>query len=88
MEQQELSYIACMCAKSLQLCPSLCKPMKPIRMLCPWDYPDKNTGVGRHFLLQGIFLTQGLNPCLLCLLHWQMGSLSPVPPRKSHTILA
>ena len=29
----------------------------------------KNTEVGCHFLLQGIFLTQGLNPCLLCLLH-------------------
>ena len=30
----------------------------------PWDFPSKNTGVGCHFLLQGIFLTQGLNPCL------------------------
>ena len=34
-------------------------------MLCPWDSPGKNTGVGCHFLLQGIFLTQGLNPGLL-----------------------
>ena len=32
-------------------------------------FRDNNTGVGCHFLLQGIFLTQGLNPCLLCLLH-------------------
>ena len=31
------------------------------RILCPWDYPEKNTGVGCHFLLQGIFPTQGLN---------------------------
>ena len=38
------------------------------------DPPGKNTGVGCHALLQGIFLTQGLNPCLLCLLHWQVGS--------------
>ena len=38
------------------------------------DSPGKNIGVGCHFLLQGIFLTQGSNPCLLCLLHWQMGS--------------
>ena len=30
----------------------------PTRLLCPWDSPGKNTGVGRHFLLQGIFLTQ------------------------------
>ena len=28
------------------------------RLLCPWDSPGKNTGVGRHALLQGIFLTQ------------------------------
>ena len=35
------------------------------------------------FLLQGIFLTQGSNPCLLGLLHWQVGSLPPVPPGKS-----
>ena len=40
-----------------------------------WDSPGKNTGVGCHALLQGIFLTQGLNPCLLHLLHWQAGSL-------------
>ena len=30
----------------------------------PWDCPGKNTGVGCHFLLQEIFLTQGLNPGL------------------------
>ena len=43
----------------------------PTRLLCPWDSPGKNTGVGCHFLLQGIFQTQGLNPCLLHLLRWQ-----------------
>ena len=47
----------------------------------PWTVPgqvplsmgfsSKNTGVGCHVLLQGIFPTQGSNPCLLCLLHWQ-----------------
>ena len=37
-------------------------------------------GMGCHFLLQGIFLTQGSNPCLLHLLHWQPGPL--VPPGK------
>ena len=31
------------------------------QLLCPWNFPVKNTGVGCHFLLQGIFLTQGLN---------------------------
>ena len=39
------------------------------RLLCPWDFPSKNTGVGCRFLLQGIFPTQGLNPRLLCFLH-------------------
>ena len=37
----------------------------PARLLCPWDSPGKNTGMGCHFLLQGIFLTQELNPGLL-----------------------
>ena len=41
-----------------------CNPMDP-RLLCPWASPGKNTGVGCHFLLQGIFPTQGLNPGLL-----------------------
>ena len=33
-------------------------------MDCPWNSPGHNTGVGSHFLLQGIFLTQGSNPGL------------------------
>ena len=36
----------------------------PTRLLHPWDFPGKNTGVGCRFLLQGIFPTQGLNPGL------------------------
>ena len=43
------------------------------RLLSPWDFLGKNTGVGCHLLLQGVFLTQGSNPCLL---HWQADSLS------------
>ena len=35
------------------------------RLLCPWDFPGKNTGVSSHFLLWEIFLTQGLNLGLL-----------------------
>ena len=38
--------------------------LQPPRLLRPWDFPGKSTGVGCHFLLQGIFLTQGLNPGL------------------------
>ena len=52
----------------------------PPRLLCPWDSPGKNTGVGCHALPQGIFPTQGSNLSLLCLLHWQEGSLSLAPP--------
>ena len=39
--------------------------LQPAKLLCPWDFLGKNTGVGCYFLPQGIFLTQGLNPCLL-----------------------
>ena len=35
------------------------------RLLCPWDFPCKNAGLGCHFYLYGIFLTQASNPCLL-----------------------
>ena len=52
------------------------------RLLCPWDFPGKNTGVGCHFLLKGIFLTQGSNPRLLfdwqILYHWILGSLEDI----------
>ena len=47
----------------------------PTKLLCPQDSPGKNTGVGCHAVLQGIFLTQGLNLSLLRLLHWQVDSL-------------
>ena len=50
------------------------------------DSPGKNTGVGWHGLLQGIFPTQGWNPCLLRLLHWQAGSLPLVLPEKPSTV--
>ena len=64
-------------AKPLYSCLTLCDPM---------DYsppgssdhrnhdPGKNTGLGFHTFLQLVFLTQGLNPRLLYLLHWQVGS--------------
>ena len=43
-------------------------------------FAGKNTGVGCHVLLQGIFLIQGSNLYLLHLLDWHMGSLPLVPP--------
>ena len=47
--------------------------LQPSRLLCPWDYPSKNTGVD-CFLLQGIFPTQRLNLGLLWLLYWKADS--------------
>ena len=46
-----------------QSCPTL-RPHGPTRLLHPWDFLGKNTGVGCHFLLQEIFPTQGSNPGL------------------------
>ena len=42
-----------------QLCLTFCDPMDADRILSPWDSSGKNTGVDCHFLLQGIFPTQG-----------------------------
>ena len=58
--------------------------LQPARLLGPWDSPGKNTGLGCLALLQGIFLTQGLKPHLLGLLHWQVCSLPLAPPWKPH----
>ena len=65
----------------VKLCLTLCNSygLEPIRLLCPWDSPGKNTGVGCCFLLPGILPTQGSNPHLLCLLHWQADSLPGKP---------
>ena len=56
--------------------------LQPTRLPCPWSSPGKNPGVGCQALLHRIFLTQGLNSCLLCLLCWQAGSLPLAPPGK------
>ena len=45
-------------------------------------FPRQEYWNGLPFPSPGIFLTQRLNPCLLCLLHWQVGSLPLVPPGK------
>ena len=53
-----------------QLHPTFCAPTdcsQPGSSVYSYlDFPDKNTGVGCHFLLQRIFLTQGLNSCISC----------------------
>ena len=69
----------------LQLCLTVWPyDLYPARHLCPWDFPGKNTEMGCCFLFQGIFWTQGLNPHLLHLLHWQADSL-PLCNLGSHT---
>ena len=54
--------------------------LQPARLLCLWDFPGNNTGVGCHFLLQGIFPTQGSNPGLP---HCRQMLLPSEPPGKS-----
>ena len=63
----KIRLLFCVAVQSLSHFWLFCDP----RLLCSWDFPGKNTRVGRHFLLQGIFPAQGLNPCLL---HWQANS--------------
>ena len=80
--------LSCVPAPSLRLDSLWPSGLWPARLVCSWDFPGKNTGVGCQFLLQGIILTQGSNSCLLRLLHWEAGSLPPEPPGKPpHTLL-
>ena len=55
------------------------------QLLCPWGFPGKNTGVGCHFLLQGVFQIQGSN---LHLLHWQADSLPLSHPGSPQVLQA
>ena len=74
------------------MCPTLCDPMDyrvyiGARLLCPWNSPGKNTGVGCHDLLQGIFPTHGSNPGLVhCrqILYYLSHQGSPKPTNKEN----
>ena len=72
----------CMHAQS---CPTLCYPIyyNLSRILCPWNFLSKNTGVGCYFLHQGIFPNKGSKLHLWHLLHWQVDSLPLVPTEKT-----
>ena len=75
--------LACMCAKSLQSCLTIILlTIGTVSLLCPRDSPGRNTGVGCHALLQGIFLTKGSNQHLLHHLPWEAGSFTLTPPGK------
>ena len=74
----------------IQLCLTLCDPVDP-GLLCPWNSSGKNTGVGSHPLLQGIFLTRGSNPGLLhcrqifdCQSHQESPRALTKTPANSH----
>ena len=55
----------------------------PTRLLWPWNSPGKNTGVGCHFLFQGLFQTEELNSSLQ---HWQVDSLPLTYLGSPHTL--
>ena len=78
---------SCMCVVSHLVMPNPLWPqgLQHTRLLCLWNFPGKNTGMSCHFLLQGIFPTQGSNMCLLSLLYWQADSL---PLAGSHHVIA
>ena len=62
----------------------------PIRLLCSWNSPGNNSGVGSHSLLQGIFLTQGSNLGLLyCMqiLHHLSHRGSPIGVQVANTLV-
>ena len=62
----------CMCARVLNhlvVSDSLRPYVYPARLLHPWDFPGQTTGEGCHFVLQGMFLTQGSNLYLLQVYH-------------------
>ena len=82
------SLVSCKCAKLLQSCATFwdSKDCGLPGSSVPGGSPGKNTKVGCHALLQRIFPTQGSNPRLLCLLHWQAGSLPLVPPWEAHWV--
>ena len=76
----ETVWMDSVCAQSCQTLQRF--GLQPARLRCPWDSPGKNSGVGCHFLLQGILPTQGSNPRLLHLLRRQVDYLPLAPPGK------
>ena len=73
----KISIATCVCMLICSVMSDSLQPhgLSPPRLLCPWNFPKKNTGVGYHFLLQGIFLTRGSNPGSCVFQHWQVDSL-------------
>ena len=82
-EKKVLNHV---CVFSCSVCLTPCDPMdhSPPGSSVHGIFHGKNNGAGCYFLVQGIFPTQGLNPHLLHLLHWQADSLPLVPHGKPH----
>ena len=73
----------CCCCLVANSCQTLTTPYTvACRVVCPCDFPDKNSRVGCHFPLQGICLTQRSNPCLLQVSCIAGGSFTAEPPGK------
>ena len=69
--------------ESAHVCSVVSESLQPhglysTRLLYPWNFPSKNTGMGCHFLHQGIFPTQGLNPHLH--VFWMTGRFFTTEP--------
>ena len=79
--------LASECVLDTQLCLTLCNPsLQPARLLCPWDSPGKNTGVGCHFLLQLPFLSSKL-VYLMSIRHQSLlNHMYPLPRKKDFNI--
>ena len=82
-----LSKLATLCAFMLSGFSSVTDSVTPMDCILPGSSVHrillaKNTGVGCHALLQGIFPTRGSNSRLLYFLHWQAAALPLVPPGK------
>ena len=62
----DYEYLGSLVSVSRSVMPDSLGPygLQPTRLLYPWDFPGKDTGVGCHFFLQGIFPIQGSNPGL------------------------
>ena len=76
-EARHYKKLVCECVLSCSVVSDSFRPHgpQPTRLLCPWRFSRQEYWSGLPCLLQGIFPNQGSNPHLLCLLHWQAGSL-------------
>ena len=98
--QHEIRIVCVFMSVCIQMYMYMCAVLYLVARLCLtlWDLmdcsppgssvngisPGKNTRVGCHAFLQGIFLTQGLNLNLLRPLHWQAGSLPLASGKPFH----